>query len=84
MTCPLLGKVIGGCKFRPRYHVVNNPAKDITDSQIEQLRQTLYAEEHFNDAIAHLAHGGSTQTYVGDVCIRCGQSALIDPHGGSV
>jgi hypothetical protein len=57
--CPRIGKLFGGCKFSPRYDVVND-ADPIT--------------AFFSNGQAQLQHRPGRKTYICDVCERCGKT----------
>jgi hypothetical protein len=67
MTCPLLGRWIGGCRFEPRYQ----PAVTISDvvgcpKGATSVEGTISVEML------------RPRTYLYDVCIRCGKIARAD------
>ncbi len=65
MDCPRLGKLIGGCKFEPRYS--EEPLSADTNlsgrATAEELRLFLVRE-----------------VYECDVCIRCGKTTEKEPN----
>lgn len=56
-NCYRLGKLIGGCKFEPRY--------DLGPPDLSRFTSMKNAHPEFFEAL-------KPKTYVHDVCIRCG------------
>lgn len=61
--CPKKGRLIGGCRYEPRYHV-EEPCEELR-SIISKQWQTTQADR---DLLVRRV------TYVGDVCVRCGRT----------
>lgn len=62
-VCAQTGRVIGDCEFEPRYDFGGSKA-ELTNINPEYLEQ--YSE---------LADKYRTQTYVRDICVRCGRTS---------
>lgn len=56
-TCPRLGKLIGGCRFKPRY--------DLGVPDLSQFTSLKGAGEGFFEAM-------KPKTYIHDICETCG------------
>lgn len=56
-SCPRLGKLIGGCKFRPRYDL---GAPDIDGVKVRGTDLSAFLD------------GMKPKTYIHDICETCG------------
>jgi hypothetical protein len=59
-NCPKFGKLIGGCKFEPRYDTKTGAPGEFKTDDAELM------SVFFNGL-------GTSKTYVCDVCVRCGE-----------
>lgn len=57
-SCPRLGKLIGGCKFRPRYDL----GPGATNFKVQGCD------------IAEVVEATKPKTYIHDICETCGQT----------
>lgn len=69
--CPRRGKWIGGCKFQARYNKDEQPMTVEQIRALEQFTQMFTLADEAVDAIR--AAQGTSKTYIGDICIRCGR-----------
>jgi len=60
LLCPHRGKLIGGCRFEPRYDY--GPPVGSVDAAGRTTRSAI-----------SIIEATKPRTYVGDVCIRCGE-----------
>lgn len=65
--CERKGKRFGGCRFEPRY--------DVGEPNTAKIGRISY---YMSDA-ADLIEACRSSTYVHDVCVRCGQTAVRPP-----
>lgn len=63
MDCPRAGRFVGGCKFRPRYDLGAPTFPGDSLSEISTSANAVYV----------LMKESKPQTYVADVCERCGK-----------
>lgn len=61
MTCPLLGKLIGGCRFKPRYDTA-------------EARGGYNLKSGDARALALINESLKPKTYIHDICETCGQT----------
>jgi hypothetical protein len=64
--CARLGKLIGGCKFEPRY--------DLGPVQIPNG----FGLNYIGMALGERLEQHRKKTYVHDVCIRCGKAITVN------
>ena len=64
-ACPRQGRLIGGCRFEPRYHV-EEPTRALENVIQHQWSTSEQDRERLVRRV----------TYVGDVCVRCGRTVV--------
>lgn len=68
IDCPRAGKFFGGCRFQARYDETTTPPA--SPEQITAMTEA-FGEPLMDYEVESLTL--SSQTYVGDMCVRCGR-----------
>ena len=72
-VCPNLDKLIRGCKFERRYDT-KPPSPEII-AALQPLMDSPFSNMDADFALSEL----KTETYVRDICIRCGKVVERNP-----
>lgn len=70
-ACPRFGKLIGGCRFEPRYD------RGASILRVKPGQRPIFEADAVQgrvDSLLALAEQYRPQYYVRDVCIRCGRT----------